>query len=158
MNHSATRLILLFGLATLIQHSAVADTLCNASTINKGVQNWATGEYLFNCLADKAKDPGPITLPPQPADYRVDILWGGFDKSNGTPHGDIQLLVGTDQPRHTQRKHKPETGDDDQTWRWNGRESLLIPANTARKFRVLHDTYNSHAGNTYLRIRFMASN
>lgn len=156
MKRATHQLILLFGLA--VPFSCMADSLCTPNVINKGVQQWKTGEYLFNCLADKGNDPGPVSLPVQPADYRIEVSWGGFDKSNGTPGGDIQLLVGTDQPRHTQRKHKPENGDDEQTWRWNGVESIVIPANTARKFSVFHDTNNSSAGNTYLRIRFVASN
>lgn len=136
---------------------ASADSLCSTSEILKGVSQWQTGQYLFNCLAQAGNDPGPIVIPAQTVDYRVEVLWGGFDKSNGTPNGEIKLLVGTDAPRGTTRKHKPEPEDDDQTWRWNGAASIVVPAGKQRRFSVLHDTSNGSAGNTYLRIRFMSS-
>ena len=153
-----------FSLAFVTLLAAVApataqppDRLCGNSEIAKGVFQWQTGQYLIHCLAEGGNDPGPVVIPPQPVGYRVDVTWGGYDKSNGTPNGQIKLLVGTDEPRGTQRKHKPDPGDDEQTWRWRGSTSIVVPPGTQKKFSVLHDTTNSHAGNTYLRIRFMMS-
>lgn len=151
------RSFLLMTAALAVCAGGAADTLCGTSEISKGVNQWGTGRYIFNCLASAGNDPGPIVIPPQSAGYRVDVFWGGYDKSNGTPNGEIKLLVGTDPPRGTTKKHKPESGDDDQTWRWNGTASIVVPAGTQRRFSVLHDTSNSSAGNTYLRIRFMSS-
>jgi hypothetical protein len=156
MRRVACKFALVF--CAVVPHGiATADSLCGASEVAKGVTDWNTGQYLFNCLAQGGNDPGPIVIPPQSAAYRVEVLWGGFDKSNGTPNGEIKLLVGTDAPRGTVKKHMPESGDDDKTWRWNGTVSIVVPAGVQRKFKVHHDTTNGTAGNTYLRIKFVSS-
>jgi hypothetical protein len=128
-----------------------------AITIGTKVDDWSAGQYIFDRTADAGHDPGPVRIPAQEVDYKVNLFWGGYDKSNGTPNGDIKLLVGLDAPEGTNMQHHPEPGDDDETWRWNGTKELIIPAGEARRFSVAHNTGNGHAGNTYLRIQFIAS-
>lgn len=147
----------LFGLAAAIATSfACADTLRDSSVINKGSGNWSSGSYLYNCLVNGGSNLA-VVIPKQPNGYRVDIWWGGHDKSNGTPTGNIKLVVGLEDPKSTQIKHMPEDGDDDKTWRWNGTTSIVVPAGSQKKFTVLHDTANGNSGNTYLRIKLIAT-
>jgi hypothetical protein len=155
-SHLARTLILCGVL--LAANTAHADTLCDSSIVNRGVAQWQTGRALFDCLGTGASIPGPITIPSQSSSYRVKVLWGGYDASNGTPQGDIQLLVGVDNPRHTTARHKPEPGDSEATWRWDGSTEIVVPAGEPRKFSVWHNTSNGNAGNTYLRIVFLSSN
>jgi hypothetical protein len=148
---------ILLGLALAIVTSiAAADTLCDSSVINKGSGSWSNNSYLYNCLANGGSNLS-IVIPKQQNGYRVDVWWGGYDKSNGTPTGSINLVVGLDDPKITQIKHMPENGDDEKTWRWNGTTSIVVPAGVQKKFNVLHDTANGSGGNTYLRIKLIST-
>jgi len=129
-----------------------------ATTIDKKLSDLPAGKYIFDLTVDGGNDPGPVRIPAQDVDYKVNLFWGGYDKSNGTPTGDIRLNVGMATPLGTTMEHRPESGDDDQTWRWNGQKEMTVLAGEARKFSVDHRTANGTAGNTYLRIQFVSSN
>lgn len=149
--------LLTLGLTCAQASLAAAEGLCDTDLANRGVAHWTSGQYLYNCTVTGAT-PALIRIPAQPVAYLLEVAWGGYDKSNGAPTGQIKLYVGTDGPFGTTMKHQLEAGDDEKTWRWNGlKDNVKIPANTARTIRVAHDTANGTAGNTYLRVKFAAS-
>jgi len=125
--------------------------------ISGDVMSWGAGQLIFDCTRQQGNDPGPIRISAQEDSYRIEVLWGGHDKSNGTPNGSIKLFAGLDDPIDTTMKYRPDPGDDDKTWRWDGKAQIDVPAGQPRTFRVWHDTSNGSAQNTYLRIRFLAS-